>query len=146
MTRVFFPFRVKPAAFDLFLGGCIAAYLGIVYYAIQVCCSHPFKLCSSIASLQTAQHLVCFPLKHWLIYFFPLIICLFSLTEFWLFLHKAQSGGEIQTPVKEDWVYVKGFQVYIEYALLHSLCRTWEQCHRNPFRLITHKFKSVHLI
>ncbi|KAG8007484.1 Nicalin-1 [Nibea albiflora] len=26
--------RVKPAAFDLFLGGCIAAYLGIVYYAI----------------------------------------------------------------------------------------------------------------
>ncbi|XP_070759232.1 BOS complex subunit ncln [Enoplosus armatus] len=27
--------RVKPAAFDLFLGGCIAAYLGIVYYAIQ---------------------------------------------------------------------------------------------------------------
>ena len=29
--------RVKPAAFDLFLGGCIAAYLGIVYYAIQVC-------------------------------------------------------------------------------------------------------------
>lgn len=32
----FFP-RVKPAAFDLFLGGCIAGYLGIVYYAIQVC-------------------------------------------------------------------------------------------------------------
>uniref|UniRef100_A0A8C2X578 BOS complex subunit NCLN n=1 Tax=Cyclopterus lumpus TaxID=8103 RepID=A0A8C2X578_CYCLU len=28
--------RVKPAAFDLFLGGCIAAYLGIVYYSIQV--------------------------------------------------------------------------------------------------------------
>ncbi|XP_054473225.1 nicalin-1-like [Anoplopoma fimbria] len=28
-------YRVKPAAFDLFLGGCIAAYLGIVYYAIQ---------------------------------------------------------------------------------------------------------------
>ncbi|XP_028262524.1 nicalin-1 [Parambassis ranga] len=27
--------RVKPAAFDLFLGGCIAGYLGIVYYAIQ---------------------------------------------------------------------------------------------------------------
>ncbi|XP_034389306.1 nicalin-1 [Cyclopterus lumpus] len=27
--------RVKPAAFDLFLGGCIAAYLGIVYYSIQ---------------------------------------------------------------------------------------------------------------
>ncbi|XP_035518269.1 nicalin-1 [Morone saxatilis] len=30
-------YRVKPAAFDLFLGGCIAAYLGIVYYAIQNC-------------------------------------------------------------------------------------------------------------
>ncbi|XP_077385973.1 BOS complex subunit ncln-like isoform X3 [Festucalex cinctus] len=28
-------YRVKPAAFDLFLGGCIMAYLGIVYYAIQ---------------------------------------------------------------------------------------------------------------
>ncbi|KAM9757943.1 BOS complex subunit ncln isoform 1-T1 [Menidia menidia] len=28
-------YRVKPAAFDLFLGGCIAAYLGIVYYIIQ---------------------------------------------------------------------------------------------------------------
>lgn len=28
--------RVKPAVFDLFLGGCIAGYLGLVYYAIQV--------------------------------------------------------------------------------------------------------------
>ncbi|XP_029358742.1 nicalin-1 [Echeneis naucrates] len=28
-------YRVKPAAFDLFLGGCIAGYLGVVYYAIQ---------------------------------------------------------------------------------------------------------------
>ncbi|XP_054640714.1 nicalin-1-like isoform X2 [Dunckerocampus dactyliophorus] len=28
-------YRVKPAAFDLFLGGCITAYLGIVYFAIQ---------------------------------------------------------------------------------------------------------------
>lgn len=28
--------RIKPAAFDLFLGGCIAAYLAIVYYAIEV--------------------------------------------------------------------------------------------------------------
>uniref|UniRef100_A0A673W7V7 BOS complex subunit NCLN n=1 Tax=Salmo trutta TaxID=8032 RepID=A0A673W7V7_SALTR len=27
---------IKPAAFDLFLGGCIAAYLAIVYYAIEV--------------------------------------------------------------------------------------------------------------
>uniref|UniRef100_A0A8C9SE42 Nicalin n=1 Tax=Scleropages formosus TaxID=113540 RepID=A0A8C9SE42_SCLFO len=27
--------EVKPAAFDLFLGGCISAYLGIVYYVIQ---------------------------------------------------------------------------------------------------------------
>ncbi|XP_053334639.1 nicalin-1-like isoform X2 [Clarias gariepinus] len=26
---------VKPAAFDLFLGGCIAGYLGLVFYAIQ---------------------------------------------------------------------------------------------------------------
>ncbi|XP_061689333.1 nicalin-1-like [Syngnathoides biaculeatus] len=28
-------YRVKPAAFDLFLGGCITAYLGIVYYAVE---------------------------------------------------------------------------------------------------------------
>lgn len=43
------PSRVKPAAFDLFLGGCIAAYLGIVYKAIQVCscnlCQRPDKAC-----------------------------------------------------------------------------------------------------
>ncbi|XP_030586334.1 nicalin-1 [Archocentrus centrarchus] len=35
MTQPVVMYRVKPAAFDLFLGGCIAAYLGIVYYAIQ---------------------------------------------------------------------------------------------------------------
>ncbi|XP_033822380.1 nicalin-1-like [Periophthalmus magnuspinnatus] len=28
-------YRVKPAAFDLFLGGCIAVYLGLVYSAVQ---------------------------------------------------------------------------------------------------------------
>ncbi|XP_030625149.1 nicalin-1 [Chanos chanos] len=35
MNQPMMMYRVKPAAFDLFLGGCIAAYLGIVYYAIQ---------------------------------------------------------------------------------------------------------------
>lgn len=35
MTQPVVMYRVKPAAFDLFLGGCIAAYLGIIYYAIQ---------------------------------------------------------------------------------------------------------------
>ncbi|XP_069007566.1 BOS complex subunit ncln [Embiotoca jacksoni] len=35
MNQPIVMYRVKPAAFDLFLGGCIAAYLGIVYYAIQ---------------------------------------------------------------------------------------------------------------
>ncbi|KAK0136360.1 Nicalin-1 [Merluccius polli] len=35
MNQPVMMYRVKPAAFDLFLGGCIAAYLGIVYYAIQ---------------------------------------------------------------------------------------------------------------
>ncbi|XP_071402787.1 BOS complex subunit NCLN [Centroberyx affinis] len=35
MNQPIMMYRVKPAAFDLFLGGCIAAYLGIVYYAIQ---------------------------------------------------------------------------------------------------------------
>uniref|UniRef100_A0A669B7V7 BOS complex subunit NCLN n=1 Tax=Oreochromis niloticus TaxID=8128 RepID=A0A669B7V7_ORENI len=35
MSQPIVMYRVKPAAFDLFLGGCIAAYLGIVYYAIQ---------------------------------------------------------------------------------------------------------------
>ncbi|KAI4905492.1 hypothetical protein NFI96_014276 [Prochilodus magdalenae] len=37
MKQPMMMYRVKPAAFDLFLGGCIAGYLGIVYYAIQVC-------------------------------------------------------------------------------------------------------------
>ncbi|KAM9800076.1 BOS complex subunit ncln-like isoform 2-T4 [Syngnathus typhle] len=35
MSQPIVMYRVKPAAFDLFLGGCIMAYLGIVYYAIQ---------------------------------------------------------------------------------------------------------------
>ncbi|XP_047438688.1 nicalin-1-like [Mugil cephalus] len=35
MNQPLVMYRVKPAAFDLFLGGCIAGYLGIVYYAIQ---------------------------------------------------------------------------------------------------------------
>ncbi|RVE72959.1 hypothetical protein OJAV_G00044060 [Oryzias javanicus] len=35
MNQPIVMYRVKPAAFDLFLGGCIAAYLGIVYYSIQ---------------------------------------------------------------------------------------------------------------
>uniref|UniRef100_G3P1Q2 Nicalin n=1 Tax=Gasterosteus aculeatus TaxID=69293 RepID=G3P1Q2_GASAC len=35
MNQPIVMYRVKPAAFDLFLGGCIAAYLGIVYYTIQ---------------------------------------------------------------------------------------------------------------
>ncbi|XP_061583776.1 nicalin-1-like [Cololabis saira] len=35
MNQQIVMYRVKPAAFDLFLGGCIAAYLGIVYYTIQ---------------------------------------------------------------------------------------------------------------
>uniref|UniRef100_A0AAR2K8L1 BOS complex subunit NCLN n=1 Tax=Pygocentrus nattereri TaxID=42514 RepID=A0AAR2K8L1_PYGNA len=37
MKQPMMMYRVKPAAFDLFLGGCIAGYLGVVYYAIQVC-------------------------------------------------------------------------------------------------------------
>ncbi|KAK3524138.1 hypothetical protein QTP70_018028 [Hemibagrus guttatus] len=35
MKQPMMMYRVKPAAFDLFLGGCIAGYLGLVYYAIQ---------------------------------------------------------------------------------------------------------------
>ncbi|KAM6928227.1 BOS complex subunit ncln isoform 2-T2 [Xenentodon cancila] len=35
MNQQIVMYRVKPAAFDLFLGGCIAAYLGVVYYTIQ---------------------------------------------------------------------------------------------------------------
>ncbi|XP_056587580.1 nicalin-1-like [Triplophysa dalaica] len=35
MSQPMMMYRVKPAAFDLFLGGCIAGYLGIIYYAIQ---------------------------------------------------------------------------------------------------------------
>nr|XP_015217074.1 PREDICTED: nicalin-1-like isoform X1 [Lepisosteus oculatus]XP_015217082.1 PREDICTED: nicalin-1-like isoform X1 [Lepisosteus oculatus] len=35
MKQTMMMHRVKPAVFDLFLGACIAAYLGVVYYAIQ---------------------------------------------------------------------------------------------------------------
>ncbi|XP_062868160.1 nicalin-1-like [Trichomycterus rosablanca] len=35
MKQPMMMYRVKPAAFDLFLCGCIAGYLGVVYYAIQ---------------------------------------------------------------------------------------------------------------
>ncbi|XP_061640322.1 nicalin-1-like isoform X3 [Phyllopteryx taeniolatus] len=35
MSQPVVMYRVKPAAFDLFLGGCITAYLGIVYYAVE---------------------------------------------------------------------------------------------------------------
>ncbi|XP_074416281.1 LOW QUALITY PROTEIN: nicalin-1 [Sinocyclocheilus rhinocerous] len=35
MKQPMMMYRVKPATFDLFLGGCIAGYLGIVYYAIK---------------------------------------------------------------------------------------------------------------
>ncbi|TSK72091.1 Nicalin-1 [Bagarius yarrelli] len=38
-------YRVKPAAFDLFLGGCIAGYLGFVYFAIQVCSTLDDETC-----------------------------------------------------------------------------------------------------
>uniref|UniRef100_A0AAQ6A761 BOS complex subunit NCLN n=1 Tax=Amphiprion ocellaris TaxID=80972 RepID=A0AAQ6A761_AMPOC len=46
-------YRVKPAAFDLFLGGCIAAYLGIVYYGIQKSCSSAglFQFCRSVKTV-----------------------------------------------------------------------------------------------
>uniref|UniRef100_A0A671M577 BOS complex subunit NCLN n=1 Tax=Sinocyclocheilus anshuiensis TaxID=1608454 RepID=A0A671M577_9TELE len=39
---------VKPAAFDLFLGGCIAGYLGVVYYAIQNFCNVYTKLKATV--------------------------------------------------------------------------------------------------
>lgn len=101
------PFRVKPAAFDLFLGGCIAAYLGIVYYAIQVCSCNLWYLARQSLFLhdflQAASSRTCSHLKLWLMCHFFAPLCLFSLPEFWLSLHKAQSGGEIQTPVTEDW-------------------------------------------
>ncbi|XP_036385862.1 nicalin-1 [Megalops cyprinoides] len=35
MNQPMMMYRVKPAAFDLFLGGCITAYLGIIYFAVQ---------------------------------------------------------------------------------------------------------------
>lgn len=41
----FFSLRVKPAIFDLLLAVCIAAYLGMVYLAIQV------SLSSAVMSL-----------------------------------------------------------------------------------------------
>ncbi|XP_061118078.1 nicalin-1-like [Conger conger] len=35
MNQPMMMYRVKPAAFDLFLGGCIAVYIAVVYFAIQ---------------------------------------------------------------------------------------------------------------
>ncbi|KAJ7999767.1 hypothetical protein DPEC_G00197830 [Dallia pectoralis] len=35
MEQPMMMYRIKPAAFDLFFGGCIAVYLGIGYYVIQ---------------------------------------------------------------------------------------------------------------
>lgn len=51
---LFLPLRVKPAIFDLLLAVCIAAYLGMMYLAIQVShwvhavvCS-PFQTCTAL--------------------------------------------------------------------------------------------------
>lgn len=134
----FFSFRVKPAAFDLFLGGCIAAYLGIVHCAIQVCSCNlwyrPDKACFCTTSLQTALHLACSLLKCWLMcHFFPLP-CLFPLPELWLSLHKAQSGSEVQTPVTEDRTPCS------------TDCKAWmwsNESLRILIFLITFKIKSV---
>lgn len=101
-TDTFFSFRVKPAAFDLFLGGCIAAYLGIVYYAIQVCyfladsmlpylLSFSSKAQTDRAGRQHSIYQACFLEDS---------VC-FSLTEFRLSLHKAESSSEIQAPVNK---------------------------------------------
>uniref|UniRef100_A0A8C5DKN3 BOS complex subunit NCLN n=1 Tax=Gouania willdenowi TaxID=441366 RepID=A0A8C5DKN3_GOUWI len=50
MNQLVVMYRVKPAAFDLFLGGCIAAYLGIIYYAVQNCGFLYTKLKASLKS------------------------------------------------------------------------------------------------
>ncbi|XP_013765810.1 nicalin-1 [Pundamilia nyererei] len=53
MSQPIVMYRVKPAAFDLFLGGCIAAYLGIVYYAIQ---NFGFLYTKIKAAVKTKHH------------------------------------------------------------------------------------------
>ncbi|KAG5834166.1 hypothetical protein ANANG_G00258560 [Anguilla anguilla] len=35
MNQPMMMYRVKPAAFDLFLGGCITVYIAVIYFAIQ---------------------------------------------------------------------------------------------------------------
>ncbi|KAF7668583.1 hypothetical protein LDENG_00001850 [Lucifuga dentata] len=52
MNQQIVMYRVKPAAFDLFLGGCIAAYLGIVYYTIQNFSNLYTKLKATVKSKQ----------------------------------------------------------------------------------------------
>uniref|UniRef100_A0AAR2JFD9 BOS complex subunit NCLN n=1 Tax=Pygocentrus nattereri TaxID=42514 RepID=A0AAR2JFD9_PYGNA len=52
MKQPMMMYRVKPAAFDLFLGGCIAGYLGVVYYAIQNFGSLYTKLKGTVKSKQ----------------------------------------------------------------------------------------------
>lgn len=55
-----FSSRVKPAAFDLFLGGCIAAYLAIVYYTIQVRKCTLFTLSIHTVLHSTLHFFLCF--------------------------------------------------------------------------------------
>ncbi len=104
---------MKPAAFDLFLGGCIAGYLGIVYYAIQVCqctCHNPFILCCIISmQISTAPCMLPYTFKalseSCAVPHTPGLfsdnICWSCLTEFRLSLHKAESSSEIQAPVNK---------------------------------------------
>uniref|UniRef100_A0AAZ3RSQ8 Nicalin n=1 Tax=Oncorhynchus tshawytscha TaxID=74940 RepID=A0AAZ3RSQ8_ONCTS len=52
MEQPMMMYRIKPAAFDLFLGGCIAAYLAIVYYTIENCGYLYTKLKAAVKSKQ----------------------------------------------------------------------------------------------
>ncbi|KAF3856001.1 hypothetical protein F7725_016724 [Dissostichus mawsoni] len=60
MNQQIVMYRVKPAAFDLFLGGCIAAYLAIVYYTIQVRKCTLFTLSIHTVLHSTLHFFLCF--------------------------------------------------------------------------------------
>ncbi|KAK7916028.1 hypothetical protein WMY93_011789 [Mugilogobius chulae] len=55
MKQTIVMYRVKPAAFDLFLGGCIAVYLGLVYSAVQSFDSFFLKLKAAVKVKNKSQ-------------------------------------------------------------------------------------------
>lgn len=109
---------MKPAAFDLFLGGCIAGYLGLVYYAIQVC--------STVRDgPETHIHYMWSFHEHKSLHY-----CIFA--ELWKCLCKTQSCHEKQTAVRRSRTSaeacVKKNNCFRNEGVLNGPTRHWHLC------------------